>query len=157
MHSHFISQLNLFKITLLIVKLLFFLISFFSDWNNIYSYLNLWILPRYKLCDTRDLFIFVDVQLLSQLCLILCNPMNCSTPGFPVLHSLLEFAQTDVHWISDAIQSSHPLLPPSPLALNLSQHQGLFQWVSSSHQVAEVLELQLQHQSFQWLFRVGFL
>ena len=83
--------------------------------------------------------------------------MDCSTPGFPVLHYLPELAQTHVHWVGDAIQPSHPLLSPSPSALNLSQHQGLFQWVSSSHQVAEVLELQLQHQSFQWLFRTDFL
>ena len=64
---------------------------------------------------------------------ILCNPMNWSTPGFIVLHYLLEFAQTHVHWVGDSIQPSHPLLPSSPLALNLSQHQGLFQWVSSLH------------------------
>ena len=87
----------------------------------------------------------------------LCDPMDCSTPGFPVRHFLPEFAQTHIHWVGDAIQPSHPLSSPSPLALNLSQHQGLFQWVSSSHQVAKVLELQLQHQSFQWIFRVDFL
>ena len=69
----------------------------------------------------------------------LCEPMDCSMPGFPVLHHLLEFAQTHVHWMDDAIQPSHPLSSPSPLALNLSQHQGLSQWVSSSHQVAKVL------------------
>ena len=74
-------------------------------------------------------------------------------PSFPVLHHFLEFAQTHVHWVGDAIQPSHPLLPTSPPALNLSQRQGLFQWVSSSHQVAKVLELQLQHQSFRWKFR----
>ena len=85
------------------------------------------------------------------------QPMDYSTPGFPVLHYLLEFAQTHVHWVSDAIQPAHPLLPPSPPAFNLSQHQGLFQWVSSSHQVAKLLELQLQHQSFQWIFRTDFL
>ena len=67
-----------------------------------------------------------------------CDPMDCSTPGFPVIHYLLECAQIHVHWVSDAIHPSHPLLPSSPLAFNLSQHQGLFQWVSSSHQVAEV-------------------
>ena len=78
-------------------------------------------------------------------CLTLCNPMDCSTPGLPVHHQLLELAQTHVHWVSDAIQPSHPLSSPSP-AFNLSQHQGLFQWVSSSHQVAKVMEL--QHQSF---------
>ena len=86
----------------------------------------------------------------------LCNPMDCSTPGFPVLHYLLECARSHVHCIRDAIQTSHPLWPLSPPALNLSQHQGLFQWVSSSHQVAKVLELQFQHQSFQWIFRVDF-
>ena len=62
----------------------------------------------------------------AKLCLTLCNLMNCSMPGFPIIHYLPEFAQTHVHWISDAIQSSHPLSPPFPLALNLSQHQGLF-------------------------------
>ena len=77
-------------------------------------------------------------------CLTLWNPMDCSTPGFPVLHYQPEFAQTHVHRVDDTIQPSHPLLPPSPLALNLSQHQGLFLWGSSSHQVAKVLELQLQ-------------
>ena len=70
------------------------------------------------------------------------DPMDCSTPGFPVLHYLPVFTQTHVHWVSDAIQSSHPLLSPSPPAFNLSQDQGLFQWVSSSHQVDKVLELQ---------------
>ena len=83
----------------------------------------------------------------------LCDPMNCSTPGLPVHHQLLESTQAHVHWVSDNIQPSHPLSPPSPPALNLSQHQGLFQWVSSSHQVAKVLEFQLQHQSFQWTLR----
>ena len=84
----------------------------------------------------------------------LCNPMDCNTPGFPVLHYLMEFAQTQVHWIDDAIQPSHTLSSPFPPAFNFSQHQGLFQWVGCSHQVAKVLEL--QHGSFQWLFRVDF-
>ena len=83
-------------------------------------------------------------------CLTLCNPMNRSTPGLPVRHQLPEFTQTHVHWVSDAIQPSHPLSSPSPPALNLSQQQGLFKWVSSLHQVVKVLEFQLQHQSFQW-------
>ena len=91
----------------------------------------------------------------AKLCPALCNSMDCSTPGFPVLHYLLELAQTHVHWVSDAIQPSHPLLSPSPHALSPSQHQALFQWVGSSHQVAKVLEL--QHQNFQWVFRVDFL
>ena len=85
------------------------------------------------------------------MCLTLCDYMNCRTPGFPILHYPLEFAQTHVHWVSDTIQPFHPLLPSSPSALNLSQHQGLFQWVSSSHQMAKVPEFQLQHQSFQWM------
>ena len=88
---------------------------------------------------------------------IFVTPMDCSTLGFPALHYLPEFAQTHVHWDHDAIQPSHPLLPPSLPAHNLSQHQGLFRWVSSSHQVAKLLELQLQYQSFQWIFRVDFL
>ena len=75
-------------------------------------------------------------------CLTLCDPIDSSIPGFPVLHHLPEFAQTHVHWVCDAVQPSYPLLPPSLSALNLSQHQGLSQWISSSHQ-----ELQLQHQS----------
>ena len=77
-------------------------------------------------------------------------PHGCSTPGLPVHHQLPEFTQTHVHWVGDAIQPSHPLSSPSPPALNLSQHQGLFRWVSSSHQVAKVLEFQLHLQSFQW-------
>ena len=75
----------------------------------------------------------------------------------PCLLSTPELTQTHVHWIGDTIQPSHPLTPPSPSTFNLSQHQGLFKWVSSSHQVAKVLESQLQHQSFQWIFRTDFL
>ena len=82
--------------------------------------------------------------------------MNCSMPSFPVLHCLLEIAQTHVHWVSNANQASHPLLFPSSFALNLFQHYGLFQWVSSSRQMAKVLELQFQHQSLQLIFRVDF-
>ena len=83
----------------------------------------------------------------TQPCPTLCDPMGCSTPGLPVYHQLPELAQTHVHPVSDANQPSHPLSSPSPPAFNLSQHQGLFHWVGSSHQVAKVLELQLQHQS----------
>ena len=85
----------------------------------------------------------------AQSCPTLHDPMDCSVPGFPVHHQLLELAQTHVHRVSDAIQPSHPLPSPSPPAFSLSQHQGLFQGVSSSHQVAKVLEFQFQHQSFQ--------
>ena len=80
--------------------------------------------------------------------------VDCSMPGLPVHHQLLELTQTHVHWVSDAIQPSHPLSSPSPPTFNLSQHQGLFKWVSSSHQVAKVLEFQLQYQSFQSIPRM---
>ena len=100
---------------------------------------------------------FSQFSSVAQLCLTLCDPMDCSMPGFPVHHQLPEFTQTHVHWVGDAIQPSHPLSSPSPPSLNLSQHQGLFKWVSSSHQVPKVLEFQLQHQSFQWIFRTDFL
>ena len=93
----------------------------------------------------------------AQSCPTLCDPMNRSRPGLPVHHQLPEFTQTHVHWVSDAIHPSYPLSSPSPPAFNLSQHQGLFQWVSSLHQVAKVLKFQLQHQFFQWIFRTDFL
>ena len=100
-----------------------------------------------------------SVQFISftQSCLTICDPVEYSTPGFPVHHQLPELAQTHVHRVGDTIQPSHPLLSPSPPAFSLSQHQGLFQWISSSHQVAKVLEFQLQHQSFQWIFRTNLL
>ena len=89
----------------------------------------------------------------AQLCLTLCSPMDCSTPGFTVRQQLLELVKIHVHWVSDAIQPS--LWSHSPPAFNRSQHQGLFRWVSSSHQVAKMLEL--QHQSFQWILRTDLL
>ena len=92
-----------------------------------------------------------------QTCLTLCNSMDRSTPGLPVHHQLPELAKTQAHQVGDAIQPSQPLSSLSPSAFTLSQHQGLFQWFSSSHQVAKVLEFQLQHQSFQWIFRTDFL
>ena len=97
-----------------------------------------WLLLEHKLCLNQ----FSSVI---QLCLTFCDPMNFSTPGFPVHHQFLEFAQTHVHWVGDATQLSHPLSLLSSPALSLSQHQGLFQWIGSSYQVAKVLEL--QHQS----------
>ena len=96
----------------------------------------------------------------AQSCPALCNPMDCSTPGLPVHHQVPEFTQTHVYWVGDAIHRqmpSRPLSSPSPPAFNLSQHQALFRWFSSSHQVAKVLEFQLQHQSFQWIFRTDLL
>ena len=103
------------------------------------------------------LIVSVQFSSVAQLCPTPCDPMNCSTPGLPVHHQLPEFTQTHVHWVGDGIQTSHPVLSPSPPALNLSQHQGLFQWVSFLHLVAKVLEFQLQHQIFQWIFRTDFL
>ena len=92
----------------------------------------------------------------AQSCPTLCDPINHSTPGLPVHHQLPDFSQTHIHWGSVAIQPSHPLSYPSP-ALKLSQQQGIFKWVSSLHQVAKVLEFELQHQSFQWIFKTDFL
>ena len=89
-----------------------------------------------------------------QSCPTLCSPVDYSTPGLLVLHYVLELAQTHIHRVGEAIQPSHLLSPPSPPPLNLSQHQGLFQWVGFSHQIAKVLEPQLQHQSFQWILSV---
>ena len=93
----------------------------------------------------KDLHQFISV---TQSCPTLCDPMDCSMPGLPVHHQHPESTQTHAHWVSDATQRSHPLSSPSPSAFNLSQHQDLFQWVSSSYQVAKVLDFQLQHQSF---------
>ena len=105
-------------------------------------------------CVFTSIFIIMHCifQLLSHV--RLCDPIDCRTPGFPVLHYLPELAQTHVHWVSDAIQPSSSVIP---FSFNFSQHQGLFQWVGSSHQVTKVLALQLQHQSFQWIFRTDFL
>ena len=111
--------------------------------------------------STQSSFLFlqsicIQFSSVTQWCLTLCDPMNHSTPGLPVYHELPGFTQTHGHWVSDAIQPSHPLSSPSPPALNPSQHQGLSKWVSSS-QVAKVLEFQLQHQSFQWTPRTDLL
>jgi len=99
----------------------------------------------------------VQFSSVAQSCPTLCDPMNHSTPGLLVHHQLPEFTQTHVHRVSDAIQLSHPLSSPSPPAPNPSQYQSLFQWVNSSREVATVLEFQLHHQSFKWVFRVDFL
>ena len=93
----------------------------------------------------------------AQSCPILCDPINHSMPGLPVHHQLPEFIQTHVHRVDDAIKPSHPLSPPSSPVPNPSQHQGLFQWVNSSHEVAKVLEFQPHHQSFQWTPRTDLL
>ena len=121
--------------------------------HAVFSASHIWS-PERLSCWPKFTLSFSSV---TQPCPSLCDPKVYSMPGFPVHHQLPELAQIHVHRISDAIQPSHPLSSPSPLAFNPSQHQGLFQWVSSSHQVAKVLEHQLQHQSFQWIFRTDFL
>ena len=105
----------------------------------------------------QNMFSSVQLSSIAQSCPTLCNPMNHSMPGLPVHHQVPEITQTHVHRVGDAIQPSHPLSSPSPLTLYPSQHQGLFQWVNSSHEVAKVLEFQLQHQSFQWTPRADLL
>ena len=116
-------------------------------------------IDNYKLYNSRLLFMSsynwvhynsVQFSSVTQLCPTLWDPMNHSTPGLPAHHQLPESTQTHVHWVGNAIQPSHPLSSPYPPTFNLSQHQDLYKWVSSSHQVAKVLEFQLQHQSFQW-------
>ena len=91
----------------------------------------------------------VQFSSVAQSCATLCDPMNRSTPGLPVHHQLPEFTQIHAHRVGDATQPSHPLSSPSPPAPNPSQHQGLFQWVNSSHEAAKVLEFQLQHHSIE--------
>ena len=98
-----------------------------------------------------------SVSSVAQSCPTLWDPMDFSTPGFPVHHQLLEPTQTHVHRVGDAIRPFHPLSSPSSPIISPCQHQGLFQWVSSSNKVAKVFEFQLQHQSFQWIFRTHFL
>ena len=117
-------------------------------WNEIaqLSFISKYMLHTYNPTAGIDSVWFNSV---TQSRLTLCDSMDHSTPGLPVHHQLPEFTQTHVHWVGAAIQPSHPLSSPSPPALNLSQHQGLFKWVSSSHEVAKLLEFQLQNQSFQ--------
>ena len=127
--------------------------------TSVHDYWKNHSLDYRDLCWQSDISVFsydVSVQF-SQSYPTICNPMDCSMPGLPVHHQLPEPAQTHVHQVGDAIKPSHLLSSPSPPAFNLSQHQGLFQWVSSSHHVPKVLELQLEHQSFQWIFRTDFL
>ena len=118
------------------------------------SFIVRWILYHWATWEASFVLLLSSVP---QSYPTLRDPMDCNTPGLPVHHQLPEFTQTHVHWISDAIQPSHPLLSPSPPTSNLSQHQGLFQWVSSSNHVAKGLEVQLQHQSCQWIFRTDLL
>ena len=111
-------------------------------WKRRLAGYSLW---RHKELDTTECTCMHSVQFSSvaQSCLTLCDPMNHSAPGLPVHHQLPEFTQTHIHWVGDATQPSHPLSSASPPAPNPSQHQNLFQWVNSSHEVAKVLEFQL--------------
>ena len=99
--------------------------------------------PTHAVSHVTDAYRSDQIRSVAQSCPTLHDPMNRSMPGVPVYHQLPEFTQTHVHWVSDAIQPSHPLSSPSPPAPNPSQHQSLFQWVNSSHEVAKVLEFQL--------------
>ena len=112
-----------------------------------------------KVCLIQKTFLHITLSVqfssVAQSCPTLCDTMDCSMPGLPVHHQLPELPQTHVHWVSDALQPSHPLSPHS--AFSLYQHQGLFQWASSLHQVAKVLEFQLQYLSFQWTPRTDLL
>ena len=113
-----------------------------------------------SLCLSRSFLQATGTSLLLFSPSVMFNPLQphgLQHARFPCPSLSLEIAQTHVDWVSDAMQPSHPLMPPSPPTLSLSQHQGLFQWVSSLHQVGKVLELQLQHQWFQWIFRVDVL
>ena len=117
-----------------------------NPWMSMYppvSKINTWLILFYLFPPTLTFPTTTQFSSVAQLCPTLCDPMNLSTPGLPVHHQLPEFTQTHVHWIGDAIQPSHPLSSPSPPAPNPSQHQSLFQWVNSSHEVAKVLEFQL--------------
>ena len=124
-------------------------------------HLCLFFCPAYRVIVTvclNSIYIHsVQFSSVAQSCPTPCCPMNRSMPGLPVHHKLPEFIQIHAHQVGDVIKPSHSLLPPSPPAPNPSQHQGLFQWVNSSHQVAKVLEFQLQHQSFQWTPRTDVL
>ena len=123
----------------------------------LWLYLKYWIIQKVHLClfliPYNPIFSSVQLSSVAQSCPTLCDPMNNSMPGIPVHHQLPEFTQTHVHWVSDTNQPSHPLLSPSPPAPNPSQHQSLFQWVNSLHEVAQVLEFQLWLISFRmdWL------
>ena len=132
----------------------------YKDWRSKYKFPSDRNSRRKKInkrIEREELKDTTSVSSVTQSCPTFCNPIDCNMPGFPVHHELPELAQTHVHWVGDAIQPSHTLPPSSPFAFNLSQHQGLFQWVGSWHQVARGLELQLQHQSFQWTPRTDLL
>ena len=118
-----------------------------SSWPRDWTCISLWFLHCRQIlyCWAAREAPSIQFSSVAQLCLTLCDPMDCSTPGFPVYHQLPEFTQTHVHQVSDTIQPSHPLSSLSPPAFNLPQNRDLFKWVCSSHQLAKVLQFQLQH------------
>ena len=137
-----------------------FLVLTYVTWYNFSRVIHVVKIGRnsFIIKATKHSIVCVCIYIFSsvaQLCLNLCDPMNRSMPGFPVHHKLPKYTQTHVHWVSNAIQPSPPLSSTSPPALNLSQHEGLFKRISSLHQVAKVLEFQLEHHSFQWTPRTG--
>ena len=136
-----------------------FSISPSTEYSGLISLGLIWtmFILQHSSIDKALVMVLLQFSSVAQLCPTVCDPMNHSTPGLPVHHQLLEFTQTHVHRVSDAIQPYHPLSPPSPPAPYPSQHQGLFQWVNSSHEVAKILEFQLQPQSFQWTLRTDLL
>ena len=169
MHVPFLKIFNYFSIITLALlttkgSLSFVFIPYWKP--NVLKLNNHWFIFFFlkisrENCNFRSEFEIIVIYLISHqfssvphLCPIVCDPMNRSMPGIPVHHQLLEFTQTHVHRVGDAIQPSHHLSSPSPPAPNPSQHQGLSQWVNSSHELAKVLESQLQHQSFQWAPRI---
>ena len=148
------------KIQINLSSALFFMLNTVPPWSQTYyfsvgyTYSHLYAILQDVHFDKiliaafqNHIYLFSSV---TQQCPTLHDPMDHIKPGLPVHHQLPEFTQTHLHWVGDATQPSHRLSSPSPPALNLSQHQGLFKWVSSSHEVAKMLEFQLQHQSFQW-------
>ena len=142
------------------VKVNFTFAKFSSNATPYEAFPNLywlkWIVSL-KAQHSTYFILLIQFSSVAQSCPTLCDSMNHSMPGFPVHHQLQESTQTHVHCVSDDNQTSHPLSCPSPPALNLSQYQGLFQWVSSQHQVAKAMEFQLQHWSLQWTPRTDLL
>ena len=129
-----------------------------NKWGRVHDHV-IWTIKQYfvlrKPPTSTNAHLSVSCCSIYKSCPTLCDSVDCSMPGLPVPQRLPKFPQVHVHCIGDVIQTSHPLLPPSSPAFNLPQHQSLFQ--CSSHQLAKILELQLQHQSFQCIFRIDFL
>ena len=156
-----------YEVTILLVWLFFNLCKCIAHSSHVWWLRRAWCWHNFLCSSLRFKLIALGLYLtlfrvyqfssVAQSCLNLCDPMNRRMSGLPVHHQLLDSTKTHVHQVGDAIQPTHPLSSPSPPALNLSQQEGLFKWVSSSHQMAKVLEFQLQHQSFQWTPRTDLL